>query len=424
MDRPPPPERPPWGAPAGDVPPSPGGPGSAPSGPGGVPPYATGPADPAWQAAPRPRAPAARPPYGVPGRPDGPVPNPADGRPYGPQGGPTFSSGPSGGPQGPHGSPRGGPAAAGSASEHPYGPYGSPGGGDAQGAAEDRPTRRGRRLCAPVPPRRAALRSLRLSLPGRRGRRGEAGDGGGEEGTRTPGEPGAVSPAVYFVAAGVVLIVVLIVVAGFMLLGRGAPKTAAPAPAGAAATGPLPSAYSMASSTKVFGPIAGRRADPRPLAAGEVAAPKTISDTDAKASLKLATSKLDVGCSGAIWGGGFATVLQRAGCTQVSRAVYTDKRYAAMVTIFNVADAAGADRVVAAVDPRAGQGFPQSPSAAVSFNQGFSTARGVAMGHYAVITWVRRADGSGDETDPGLVSLLVAIGPPPAVLNRVADHGG
>jgi hypothetical protein len=45
------------------------------------------------------------------------------------------------------------------------------------------------------------------------------------------------------------------------------------------------------------------------------------------------------------------------------------------------------------------------------------------MGHYAVITWVRRADGSGSETDPKLVSLLVTIGPPPAIVDRVATKG-
>lgn len=253
---------------------------------------------------------------------------------------------------------------------------------------------------------------------------GTVGGGGQDVGAGTPPEPGAVSPAVYFVAAGVVLIVALVAAAGVVLFGHGAPKGTGPAPGGATATGPLPSAYSMASSTKVFAPIARRRADARPLTAGDVFDPKTIRDKDAKASLRLTASKLDARCSDAVWGGVLAAVLRRSGCSQASRAVYTGSRYAAMVTIFNLADAAGADRVVAAADPRNGDGFPQSPTGAVSFDQGFSTARGVAMGHYAVITWIRRADGSGDETDAGLVSLLVAIGPPPAVLTRVADRGG
>lgn len=303
----------------------------------------------------------------------------------------------------------------------PYGP-GGPDGEPEYGAAgpEADGGRRGRRprllASLPVP---SSLRSLGRPVPGRRGR-----DGAENGGPGTPGEPGAVSPAVYFVAAGVVLIVALIVGAGFVLLGDGGRESAGPAPGGATATGAVPSAYSMASSTKVFAPIAARSADARPLTAGEAFDPKTVSDKDAKASLKLTASRLNARCSDAVWGGRFAEALRRAGCTQASRAVYTDSRYDAMVTIFNLADAPGADRVLTAADPRDGRGFPQPPTGAVAFNQGFSIARGVAMGHYAVITWIRRVDGSGDETDAGLVSLLVAIGPPPAILTRVADHDG
>jgi hypothetical protein len=69
-------------------------------------------------------------------------------------------------------------------------------------------------------------------------------------------------------------------------------------------------------------------------------------------------------------------------------------------------------------DPRTGSGFPLVPPRSVPFGQAFSIARGVAMGHYAVITWVQRADGTGDERDGALLSLLVTTGRPGAVLLR------
>jgi hypothetical protein len=44
------------------------------------------------------------------------------------------------------------------------------------------------------------------------------------------------------------------------------------------------------------------------------------------------------------------------------------------------------------------------------------------MGHYAVITWVQHADGTGDESDAALLSLLVTTGRPNAVLVRAAGQ--
>jgi hypothetical protein len=42
------------------------------------------------------------------------------------------------------------------------------------------------------------------------------------------------------------------------------------------------------------------------------------------------------------------------------------------------------------------------------------------MGHFAVIGWVRRLDGTGDEQDEALLSLLVTVSGPQAVLDRAA----
>ncbi|MCW2946234.1 MAG: hypothetical protein JWR24_2951 [Actinoallomurus sp.] len=242
-------------------------------------------------------------------------------------------------------------------------------------------------------------------------------------GGRAPLRLGSVPPVAYFAAAGVVMLVAVIVAAALVVLGDGGHKAAAPTAPPVAAGGPVPSAYSQAPSTPVFEPIGKRSADARPLTADEVFGTKTIVDADSKASLKLAASKIDAQCTAAVWGGGLAGQLQRAGCTQATRGVYTDKHFAAMVTIFNLADSSSADRLVAAADPKSGNGFALPLTTARPFGQAFSIARGLAMGHYAVITWVQRADGTGDEKDTGLLSLLVTAGRPGAVLLRAAGNG-
>jgi hypothetical protein len=224
----------------------------------------------------------------------------------------------------------------------------------------------------------------------------------------------------FFAAAGVVVILAVVVAAAVLLLTKsgGGHGAAAPEVKDVQAEGPGASAYSQAASTAAFAAIADRSKDAKPLTAAEVFATKKISDTDAKATLKLTASKLDSHCTVAIWGTRLAGLLQQGGCTQTARATYSDKHFAAIVTIFNLADAEAADRVVASADPRSGNGFPLAPPRSPPFGQAFSTARGVAMGHYAVITWVQRADGTGDESDAALLSLLVTAGRPNAVLIR------
>jgi hypothetical protein len=186
--------------------------------------------------------------------------------------------------------------------------------------------------------------------------------------------------------------------------------------------GPGASTYSQAASTAAFAVIADRAKDAKPLTPGQVFGIKKITDADAKASLKLTASKLDARCAAAIWGTRLAGRLAQGGCTQASRATYSDKHFAALVTVFNLANAKAADLVVAEADPRSGNGFPLAPPGSPAFGQAFSTARGVAMGHYAVITWVQRSDGSGDESDAALLSLLVTTGRPNAVLVRATGQ--
>jgi hypothetical protein len=228
----------------------------------------------------------------------------------------------------------------------------------------------------------------------------------------------------FFAAAGVIVVLAVVVAAAVLVFTRDGDGhgPAAPEVKNVQAEGPGASAYSHAASTAAFAAIADRSKDAKPLTAAEVFATKKISDTDAKATLKLTASRLDGHCAVAVWGTRLAGLLQQGGCTQTVRATYSDKHFGAIVTIFNLADAEAADRVVAGADPRSGNGFPLAPPHSPPFGQAFSTARGVAMGHYAVITWVQHADGTGDESDAALLSLLVTVGRPNAVLVRAAGQ--
>jgi hypothetical protein len=232
--------------------------------------------------------------------------------------------------------------------------------------------------------------------------------------------PGSFPPFFYFIAAGGVVFVALVAVVALVISGDGGGDkgTAAPKLTDVRTEGPGASAYSQAASTAAFNAIADRAKDGKPITAAEVFATKKITDTDAKASLKLTASSLGSQCIAAIWGTRLAGGLQQGGCTQVARATYSDRHFTAMVTVFNLRDSRAADQVVADADPRSGGGFPLVPPRSAALGQDFSIARGVAMGHYAVITWVQRADGTGDETDAALLSLLVTTGRPNAVLVR------
>lgn len=238
--------------------------------------------------------------------------------------------------------------------------------------------------------------------------------------------PDSLPPVAFFGAAGVIVLVAVIAAAAVFASGSGGNPhpsvTAVPKVKNVRADGTGASAYSQAASTAAFAAIATRAKDPKPLTAAEAFDPKKIVDDDAKASLRLTASSLVSRCDTAIWGEDLAGRLEQGRCTQVARAAYEDKNFDALVTTFNLADDRAADQVVADADPKAANGFPLVPPKATAFDQGFSIARGVAMGHYAVITWVRHTDGSGDERDPALLSLLVTAGKPNAVLIRAAGR--
>jgi hypothetical protein len=193
-------------------------------------------------------------------------------------------------------------------------------------------------------------------------------------------------------------------------------------------TGPGPSAYSDAASSQVFAGIERRSADAAPLTHGEVFAKSAgvLPDQDARARLRLADSQVDTDCAVAIWGTRLGDELRAGGCTQVARGAYVDKKagYAAMVAIINLATAEDANRVVDSIGANPEAGFVLPLPAADQFDQGFSVARGRAMGHYAVIGWVRRLDGAGDAQNEALLSLLITVEGPKAILDRAAAARG
>lgn len=350
---------------------------------------------------PRAAGPPRRP--GPPGRPAGP-------NPYGPPGpydhpGPYDAPGSLNGPgsfnrRGPHGGPA------------PYDdldPYDDPSASHAQGG-EGPPSRRSRSA-------QRLLGSIGSRLP-------RSGNGPPGASRRGAGRLGPFPPVAYFAAAGVVIVIVIVAATAVLVSGgddggyQGVTRTSHIK--GVRTEGSSAYAYSQAASTSVFAEIADRAKDDKPLSAAAAFDTKKITDDDAKASLKLTASSLVRHCTAAVWGERFAARLQQGGCTQVARAAYEDKRFESLVTIFNLANDRAADQVVADADPKAANGFPLVPDKATPFDQGFSIARGVAMGHYAVITWVRRIDGGGDERDAALLSLLVTTGRPTAILVRAA----
>jgi hypothetical protein len=98
-----------------------------------------------------------------------------------------------------------------------------------------------------------------------------------------------------------------------------------------------------------------------------------------------------------------------------------EKGYALTVAVFNLAGKQDADRLVGMLGSGGGFVQPLPAEAPVdSFGQGPTVARGLAMGHYAVVSWAQRLDGTGTAEDETLLSLLIEGGKTPSALGRAA----
>lgn len=233
---------------------------------------------------------------------------------------------------------------------------------------------------------------------------------------------------VFFAAAGVggALVVVLVLVLAIMWPKETADRRQAEEKVPMSrpvVTGLAPDSYSFSPSTAVFSEIASREDDSAPLSAEEMFPEKDVlRDEVSGAEPALRSSVLDDDCGEAVWGRGLGEVLQDGGCTQAVRGVYTDKKkeYRVVVAVYNLRDAEAADRAVEAFGAGSG-GFVKLPEdAPEGFGDGFSLARGLAMGHYALITWADRADGEGEGTSRPLLSLVVTAAKAEAVYARAA----
>ncbi|HXA62849.1 MAG TPA: hypothetical protein VNW94_27190 [Streptosporangiaceae bacterium] len=227
-------------------------------------------------------------------------------------------------------------------------------------------------------------------------------------------------PIVFF--GGAAGLAILLAAVAFAVAGPTGSARSAPRQSQVADSGPTPQSYFDSPSTKVFTGIDRRSADPAPLTLDEVFPAAPLADGRTKSHLALAGKRLDNHCDQAVWGQALAADLRKAGCTQAARGLYTDPRtgYAAAITILNLDGAASANRIVHALGPQGDGGFVLPLPGPVG--TGFGMARGLAMGHYAVISWVQRIDGTGDERNEALLSLLVTAGNPPSVYGRAAAH--
>ncbi|GHH62142.1 hypothetical protein GCM10017673_00630 [Streptosporangium violaceochromogenes] len=218
--------------------------------------------------------------------------------------------------------------------------------------------------------------------------------------------------------AGVVIAVAAFVLAVTAVGNDFAPKRAT---AAAVSTQPRPDSYRGWASPRLFAPIARSGADPAPLTLKDVFAARTVKE--GRLTLRLSGTRLDADCSAAAWGE-LAARLAQAGCTQAARGSYlsADGRYVAQYTLFNLRDTASADALVRSLgaEYRGGWVVPLGEGRAVFPAGGHTEASGHAMGHYAGLVWIGRADGAEPGAKDDFVSLSLAVrGAEKAVFRRV-----
>ncbi|MEU6741343.1 hypothetical protein [Streptosporangium sandarakinum] len=224
------------------------------------------------------------------------------------------------------------------------------------------------------------------------------------------------------VAAAVLAGVVGTIVAVVLVVGSlGQDVVPGRATTAAMVTRPRPDVYKGWASPKLFAPIAQSKADPKPLTVKDVFAARTVKE--GKITLRLTATDLGADCPGATWGQ-LADRLAQSGCTQVARGFYTsaDGRYVAMYALFNLRDAASADGLVKGMATAYRGGWVKAPQSgkAVFPSGGYTEGSGYAMGHYAGLAWVGRADGAEPGPRDDFITLTLAVrGAEKAVFRRV-----
>ncbi|HEY8481306.1 MAG TPA: hypothetical protein VIL71_15900 [Spirillospora sp.] len=367
---------------------------------------------------------------------------PGTGDATGPQAAPGFPGAPGGGPR-PHRGPAHGP-------EPGYGEqgyYGEHGYEDEPGydeAYHEAPAGAPPDAAERGPGKKPGKKKPGTRKQGRKPKKGRGpgtGPLGASKRPRPPERPGGrprparrgagPGPKLYYGAAAVLGLVVLLGLGAFVVLNGGDSSGrdgASGARGGApASTGLSPASYSSSASTSAYAGIASRDTDPQPLTIDEVfpSSAAKVSLPDGDVQVKLRAKRLDDDCAAAVWGQTVGDVLSRGGCTQAARGIYADTKngYGLAVAVFNLSGSKAADEFVATLEKTIGAGFVQPLPAEEpldDFGRGFGMARGLAMGHFAVVTWAQRLDGKGDVKDETLLELLIEGGKNPAVLGRAA----
>ncbi|GII02498.1 proline-rich domain-containing protein [Planobispora takensis] len=188
----------------------------------------------------------------------------------------------------------------------------------------------------------------------------------------------------------------------------------------AVGTQPRPDSYQGWVSSKVFAPIARRADNSKPLTLKEVFGEKTLKE--GRITLKLTDSALDTGCSTAVWGQALAQRLTQAGCLQAARGLYVsaDGRYVAQYTLFNLRDVASADALTTSLKTLHRGGWPLALNPEAFPAGGYTEGSGHAMGHYAGLVWIGRADGAEPTAQDDFISLALTVrGAEKGVFRRV-----
>ncbi|RJL24695.1 hypothetical protein [Bailinhaonella thermotolerans] len=191
-----------------------------------------------------------------------------------------------------------------------------------------------------------------------------------------------------------------------------------------------PKVYRAWPQPSVFGPIADRAKDSRPLTAEEVFGKKTLSHPRVAAkegekaeplTLRLEDRRVDADCRAAARGEAMAETLAEADCSQVARARYVseDGVYVAQYSLFNLRDAASAERLVTTLKTRYVSAWV-APLESTFASGGYSEGDGHVMGHYAGLVWIGRADGAKPGRGDDLTALSLAVrGAEKAVFARI-----
>jgi hypothetical protein len=187
----------------------------------------------------------------------------------------------------------------------------------------------------------------------------------------------------------------------------------------------LPDDYQAWPSLKQFAPIGDHKADSAPLTAQEIFGEKTLKN--GKLVLKQLQRKADGDCSVAVWSDELAAKLAESGCTQVVRGLYrsADGKYVAQYTLFDLSGVAAADGLVQALTTLHRGGWVRPLTGDVFPAGGYTESSGHAMGHFAGLVWVGRADGAEPQPKDDFVALSLAVrGAEKAIFRRVVAASG